>query len=798
MKKLIVSFFLCLALGAMAGDVISLNGEWTLNYWEQPPKAVNSPDEMSGVNFKTIKATVPGNTQLDLYKAGIVPDPYIGSNVFDLRKWEGYQWCYSRTFTVPVLSEGQSARLHFGGIDCYAEIFINGKHVGSTANAMIDHYLDVTDEVRQGAANELKVIIRSTVLEKQNEVVGTFGIACYPSSETWLSRVPPHSVGWDIVPRLIGIGLWRDVELEILDPTHFTDIHHYVTRIDASQHTAMLMSDVQMCIPHRLLDNSRAAVTVSLNGEVKGRQEMEVTSSVLRFAINVPDAQLWWPLGYGEHPLYDVKVTVTDFNGNLLAEDTKKIGLRMVKVDRNEINTEENPGKFRFIINGEPIYMRGTNWIPLDAFHSRDKEKYEQAIAEAVDLGVNMIRCWGGNVYEDTRFFELCDENGIMVWQDFAMACTFYSQRESFARAIEEEVTSVVLKLRNHCSLALWCGNNEDDMYHRLVHGDLRYDPNDDRISRHVIPRVLYEFDFTRPYLPSSPYYSRETVARGGADKYKPEEHLWWVGYHKDDFYTGSPAEFVSEVGMRSFPNVESIKRMMPRESWNPRDKDGTWNKDWEGKTTRDFKSWIGNYTYQPDYMTLHVNQIKLMFGEEPKTLEDLVFASQATQAEAFKYWIEMWRSRKWVNKTGLLWWNMREGWPNISTGLVDYYGTKKLGYKYVQNSHKDVCVMVSDVVRKGSLALVAVNDTSLPVSGNITITDVESGRKVYDGKYDVPANGRTDLGDLPSQDGMGVLKISYTVGDKKQENHYLYGTAPYNLAKYKELMRKSALFEIK
>ena len=780
-----------------ADQVISLNGEWTLQYWEQPSKPVTTPDDMKRVNPQSIKASVPGNAQLDLYKAGVVKeDPYYANNVFELRKWEGYQWCYSRSFTAPSLADGETMQLHFGGIDCFADVYVNGKHVGSAANSMIDHYFDVTDAVKPGVTNDLKVIIRSTVLEGQKHLVGIFGIADYPSSETWFSRVPPHYVGWDIMPRLMGIGLWRDVELKVLGASHFRDVHHYVVSIDGA-HNTMLVSDLQFSIPFSQLDHATAVVSVSLNGELKSKHEMKVTSSVLRIPNLIPNAELWWPRGYGDHPLYDVKTVILDDNGNQLACDEKRIGLRMVKLEKTEINKEDSPGKFCFYVNGERIYVRGTNWIPLDGFHSRDREKYEQAIALAADLDINMIRCWGGNTYEDSRFFELCDENGIMVWQDFAMACTFYSQRDEFARAIEQEVTSVVLKLRNHCSLALWSGNNEDDMYHRLVHGQLRYDPNDDRISRHVIPQVLYEFDFSRPYIPSSPYYSRETVALGGADKYKPEDHLWWIGHFKEPFYTESPAKFVSEIGMRACPNVETLKRMMPADSLKPRGKDGKWNSVWDGKTMRDFVSWLGNYEYQADYLEFISKQMKLAFGEEPTDMEDFVFASQATQAEAFKFWIEMWRSRKWDDKTGIMWWNLIEGWPNISTGIVDYYGAKKLAYYYVRNAHKPVCAMVSDVVRKGSLALIVANDTRAEASGEIEITDVETGKTVFRGKYTAPANGRADLGDLPQQSGKGVLKISYTVDGKKQENHYLYGEAPFNLKEYKKLLQKSNLFNL-
>lgn len=798
MKNIVLNVIAALLIvgNAAANNVVSLNGSWDLTFWKQPARPITSPQDMGRVTTQRVKATVPGNAQLDLVAAGLAPDPYVGSNVFELRKWEGYQWCYSKQFRAPSLSEGQSLILHFGGIDCYADIYLNGNHVGSSANAMIEHDFDITESVKQGVANDLKVIIRSTVLEGQKHLVGMFGIADYPSSETWLTRTPPHSVGWDIMPRLIGIGLWRDVELRVLEPTHFRNVHHYVTEMRTAERNVLLISDLQFTMPFEQFDHAKMVHTVSLNGEVKNRQEMIITAPVLRMATRLLNAELWWPLGYGEQPLYDVKTDIVAEDGTILATDTQRIGLRTIRLDHNNINGEVDgdgePGRFCFYVNNEPIFVRGTNWVPLDGFHSRDREKYKNVIAECVDLNINMIRCWGGNVYEDNEFFDLCDQYGILVWQDFAMACSFYSQRDEFARAIAEEVQSVVLKLRNHCSLAFWSGNNEDDMYYRLVHGDLRYDPNNDRISRHVIPQVLYEFDFTRPYLPSSPWYSPEIVAKGGLDKYKPEDHLWLFDYHKIPFFAESKCKFVSEIGLRGCPSVESIRRMMPAGSLNPRDPDGRWNADWEAKTTRDFPSWIRNYNYQGDYMQFLVNQIKNMFGEEPSSLEDFVFASQATQAEALKFFLEMWRARKWDDKTGMIWWNLHEGWPNINTGLVDYYGNKKLAYYYMKATELPASAFINDY--DGTAQLIVANDTRSPIAGDIKVTDVESGQTVFNGNYTVAANGRADVADIEVPAGAGVLLIEYTVGGEHRTNHFLYGKAPFKLADYRKWMKKAKL----
>ena len=482
-----------------------------------------------------------------------------------------------------------------------------------------------------------------------------------------------------------------------------------------------------------------------------------------------------------------------DEDGSVLATDTKRIGLRTVQLERTDINLPDDPGKFCFIVNGERIFIHGTNWVPLDALHSRDNSLVDEAIEMAVDLNCNMIRCWGGSVYEDHHFFDLCDENGILIWQDFAMGCTFYPQRSSFTRNIEEEVISVVCKLRNHPSVALWSGNNEDDIALRWSLLPFNLDPNRDVVTRQVIPSVLYEFDPTRPYLPSSPYISEAVYQKGCDEKYWPENHLWGPrGYYKDPFYIDAQCAFVSEIGYHGCPNLESLKKMMTEDCVYPWVKDHEWNDEWVTKSVRRFPVWGKTF----DRNNLMINQVRLLFGEVPSKLEDFIFASQSVQAEAMKYFIEMWRGNKF-NKTGIIWWNLRDGWPLISDAIVDYYNSKKMAYYYIRNVQKDVCIFMNDA-RDGNHPLVAVNDTRHASEGDVKVTDVASGKQIFEGKFYVPANGRVQISSLPEQKGQGILLIRYKVGNQEFTNHYLYGEPPFKLKEYKQLLQKTNLYTVK
>ena len=748
---------------------------------------------MKQMEVKTITATVPGNVELDLLSAGLIDDPMIGNNVNELRKWEEYQWCYSKSFTSPQLEKGQRLQLFFGGIDCLADIWLNGKRIGKPENMLIEHSFDVTNEIKQGESNLLQVIIRSSVIEGQNYFLGSFSIGNFPSEESTFIRKAPHAYGWDILPRLVSAGLWRDVELRVLEQARFKDVHYMVANLDTAQRNVRLYVDAQLKLPFEKFDKVKAVYTLNRNGKEAYKGTTAVVSPAFRYVMELKNADLWWPRGYGEPALYEAKVELVDEDGSVLATDTKRIGLRTVQLERTDINLPDDPGKFCFIVNGERIFIHGTNWVPLDALHSRDNSLVDEAIEMAVDLNCNMIRCWGGSVYEDHHFFDLCDENGILIWQDFAMGCTFYPQRSSFTRNIEEEVISVVCKLRNHPSVALWSGNNEDDIALRWSLLPFNLDPNRDVVTRQVIPSVLYEFDPTRPYLPSSPYISEAVYQKGCDEKYWPENHLWGPrGYYKDPFYIDAQCAFVSEIGYHGCPNLESLKKMMTEDCVYPWVKDHEWNDEWVTKSVRRFPVWGKTF----DRNNLMINQVRLLFGEVPSKLEDFIFASQSVQAEAMKYFIEMWRGNKF-NKTGIIWWNLRDGWPLISDAIVDYYNSKKMAYYYIRNVQKDVCIFMNDA-RDGNHPLVAVNDTRHASEGDVKVTDVASGKQIFEGKFYVPANGRVQISSLPKQKGQGLLLIRYKVGNQEFTNHYLYGEPPFKLKEYKQLLQKTNLYTVK
>ncbi|MCF0172637.1 MAG: glycoside hydrolase family 2 [Bacteroidales bacterium] len=802
LATILLTLFLSLQLcHGEAVKTISLNGTWSLKYWAQnDDEAVTDPAEMDGLDSREIPASVPGNVEIDLERAGIIADPMIGCNIDRLRWVEGCQWCYSREFeSVPALP-GQKVELSFDGIDCLAEIWLNGRHIGSAANMFVNHSFDVTKVLKtDGTPNLLQVIIRSSIMEGQKHLVGVYSMRDGCGEYVYV-RKSPSAFGWDILPRSVSAGLWRDVALKVYNPQRITDVFWITEHTYPAERRATGYVDIQIKAPFADYDHIKAVAAISRDGRDIYRSECIMTNMNQRLPVTLEDVDLWWPRGYDNGnrtaALYDATVVLQQPDGTIVATDTRKIGIRTVKLDYTEIQ-KNGDGRFNFVVNGEKVFAKGSNWVHLDAYHSRDRQWVRPTVEMSADMNCNMLRCWGGNVYEDHEFYNLCDSLGIMIWQDFSFAGSAYTQSQDLTNQVEKEIKAVVLKLRNHPSIALWSGNNECDNSLTWSLQAYSVNPNKDRLSRGIIPQVLYEFDPTRTYLPSSPYYSQAVYEAGNHDDDLPERHLWGPrGYYKAPFYTAEKAIFCSEIGYHGCPNRESLEKMMTPEGLYPWTDTTTfhWNEEWMTKCVRSFptpfwtdKRWERN--------NLMINQVNYLFGEKHTDLDKFIEASQIVQGEAMKYFVERWRGRK-GDKWGILWWNVRDGWPIISDAVVDYYNSRKLGYHFIKNVQHDVCVMVNDDGAGTPIWLVAVNDTRSAVKdAEVTVTDVASGRKIYKGKFDIEANGRAKLSDLPAMKGQGILLITYKVGGTEYRNHYLYGTPPFNQAEYVRLLKQTGIY---
>ncbi|MGY8923304.1 MAG: glycoside hydrolase family 2 protein, partial [Flavobacteriales bacterium] len=519
----------------------------------QDQHAPDTPHELLTSSFKKIEATVPGNVEVDLELAGLIKDPKIGNNVYELREFELYRWWYRCKFEKPKVHNGHRVELRFDGIDCITDIWLNDKRIGKTENMFVEYRFDVTDFLKN--ENELFISIHSAVLEGRKYQREFWGVR-YDAlgGESVNIRKAAHAYGWDILPRLVSAGIWKDVKLEIIPPTDFKAVYWVTKAVNIEQRTASLYVDWEFATDRLDVDDLTLKIQILNKKQTVFDQSFKIYSTVFRNRINdLQNIDFWWPRGYGEANLYDAVLQILDANGKILAENQQIIGIRIAKLINTDANTRDQPGEFVFEINHEKIFVKGTNWVALDALHSRDKEHIKPCVDMLIDLNCNMIRMWGGNVYEQDEFYDLCDMHGIMVWHDFMMGCTMYPQDDEFFKKIEEEASKAISRIRHHPSLVLWAGNNENDVSLEWENDQPHIDPNKDIISRQLLSEMVRRLDPKTTYLPSSPYISSEAFRLAGNridQDYAPEQHLWGPrGYYKAPYYTQNIAKFVSEIG---------------------------------------------------------------------------------------------------------------------------------------------------------------------------------------------------------------------------------------------------------
>ena len=736
---------------------ISLNGMWQLTLVPESADMPLSPAQLQSCAYPAIPAPVPGEYVSALVKNGMEEDPFCGENLYNFRKYEFYSFWYQRTFDF----DGGAGdwMLRFEGVDTVADVFVNSVKVGSCDNMLTDHVFPVSHALKKGE-NTLSVHIFSTV-NKAREIDMPVGVeSAEGNQESMYLRTAPHQSGWDIMPRLLTMGLWRGVSLFCQPGERLTQV--YLTTLEAWETHAVLLVKYRFATPDPTLDGYEVRITGTCkDSHFDVISKAPFTAGTVTVRIEKP--YLWWPRGYGDADLYTVKTELLH-HGKTVDERTERIGLRYATLVRHEKGGRDNA--FRVEVNGCPILCKGSNWVPLSALHSQDGDRLQKAHDLLFDTGCNIVRCWGGNVYEDHRFFDLCDERGILVWQDFAMACGRYPQDEAFYRKIEQECAFIVQKLRNHPSILLWAGDNEVD-----VTADWFSLPENSRyneITRRILPRVVRMHDPYRDFLPSSPY-----VPDGTSSADCVEMHNWGPrGYYKDPFYKDTPAQFVSECGYHGCPHPESIAKFIPADQLWP-----CTHPAWDTHSTSNRQ--LNPRAYSRN--ELMMNQVQILCGQVPDDLSRFSFLSQFCQSEALKFFIEGTRLHKW-QRSGIIWWNMLDGWPQFSDAVVDYYFTRKRAYDVIKRIQQPLLLMVGEADERGYRAVVMGNDGRRDFDVTYRVTDAESKEVLLCGSVHSPANRNVTVGNLRlDETAPRLLLLTWEADGKHCGSHYLLGTPPFS-----------------
>ncbi|MFF8973023.1 glycoside hydrolase family 2 protein [Streptomyces sp. NPDC014995] len=644
---------------------------------------------------EALPAVVPGCVHTDLLAAGVIPDPFLGRNETEVA-WVGRrEWTYETRLPDGVSGHEQTD-LVFDGLDTAAEILLGGQPLGRVRNMHRSHRFDVT-----GMSGPLTVRFRSAYAEAE-AVRGRLGErpAAYTEPYQYIRKMA-CSFGWDWGPTLVTAGIWRPVRLERWSTARIARVRPLVT-VEQGVGVVELHVDVE---------RTRVEAALTLEARVDGRRvraEVGGTRGVVR--VEVPQARLWWPRGYGDQPLYDVELTLHHGNAPLDVW-RRRVGFRSAVLDTSP---DAHGTGFTLVVNGERLFARGVNWIPDDVFPSRvTPERYRERLGQAADAGVDLVRVWGGGIYESEDFYDACDELGLLVWQDFPFACAAYPEEQPLRGEVEAEARENVVRLMPHPSLVLWNGNNENLWGFRDWGWEERLggDSWGEGYYLGLLPRVVAELDPTRSYTAGSPW--------SGSWRHHPNDpahgthHSWEVWNRRDyaDYRLDVP-RFVAEFGWQAPPAYATLRRALPGEELAA-DSPGVLHhqkaEDGNGKLRRGLER---HFAFpEGDFDRWH-------------------YLTQVNQARAVAAGIEYWRSL-WPVCAGTVVWQLNDCWPVTSWAAIDGDGREKPLYHELRRLYADRLLTLRQ--RDGELVLAAVNQSGERWTGTLSLRRMSVGGEVID-----------------------------------------------------------------
>jgi beta-mannosidase len=670
---------------------------------------------------KWITASVPGDVYADLLKANEIPDPFYRDNENDLQ-WIGEtDWIYQRSFKVPaaVLKKNR-VLLQCDGLDTLATLVINGKKIATTDNMFRSWEFDVREVLKAGQ-NTISITFAAaqSYINKRGEELF---LKAGNGNNAGHIRKEPCNFGWDWGVKCVTCGIWRDIRLVAFDTARLSDVRIVQDHSKKGQVGLTVETAVEKTGRQKL----SARVTVTLDGKEVGSTEETFGGKITTLQTLVKHPKLWWPNNMGDQPLYKVTVELLDAEGTLLDITEKRIGLRTLELDRHPDQWGES---FQFVVNGVPFFAKGANWIPADAIQARmTQERYHQLVQDAAEANMNMLRVWGGGIYEDEAFYDACDELGICVWQDFMYACSGYpTMDKAFMRNVKAETEDVVKRLRHRTCIALWCGNNEIEMLKYFFNNpELKGWTGYKKLFDKLIPDVLSKLDPERTYWPSSPH-----TPVGDRNKTNDptcgDAHLWKVWHGKEPFewYRTCKHRFNSEFGFQSFPEPKTVYGYTKPEDRNI--------------TTRVMehhqRSGIGNTT---------IMQYMLSWFRLPEGFENVIWVSQIQQGMAMKYACEHWR-RSMPRGMGTLYWQLNDNWPVASWSSIDYHGRWKATHYMAINFFAPLLISGLEDPEKGTVEVHVNSDLMQPVNATAewTVTDLD-GKELLKSKKKVRAASGT------------------------------------------------------
>ena len=656
-----------------------------------------------------IAAIVPGCIHTDLLHAEKIEDPYYRDNEGQ-QMWIGESdWVYSRNFNVEQeFLNSSHILLHCDGLDTLATITLNGKEIGKTDNQFRTWEFDVKPYVQLGE-NTIKVCFESTIpyitSKQQERYLNLTGVGHHRIDGSNYIRKSQCNYGWDWGPMCATAGIWRPIELRAFETARLEDVH--ITQDHSEE------NEVGLTLALKIEESGAAELTVRVSvlyeGELVCESDASVQNGTAEAQVIVADPKLWWPNGMGAQPLYDVNVELFEQDA-CLDSNSKRIGLRTLELDRHPDEWGES---FQFVANGKPFFAKGANWIPADTFvTSVTEEWYEYLIKSAADVHMNMLRVWGGGIYEDDVFYELCDRYGICIWQDFMFACSAYPAFDDVYMAnVKIEAEDNVKRLRHHPCIALWCGNNELEQIPGMIGeaedtGVMNWDEYK-ALFDVLLPEVVQQYDPERSYWPSSPH-SPLGERKDWINPKWGDAHLWevWHGRQPFEWYQTCEHRFNSEFGFQSFPEPAVVNSYTLPEDRNITSYIMEWHQ----------RSQIGNDA---------ILQYMLSWFKLPTSFDNLLWLSQVLQGLGMKYAVEHWR-RSMPRGMGTLYWQINDCWPVASWSSIDYPGNWKALHYMARDFFAPLLISALEDPKAGTVEVHVTSDLLEKTSGSIhwTLTD--------------------------------------------------------------------------
>ena len=647
-KIYIILISICFGCNKTQNEVLEIN-QWHFKY-----------------NNDWLKADVPGNNFSDLLSNNIIPDPFYGTNEDSVQWVAEREWVYKSNFKLSEkFLQKDKHEIIFNGLDTYAQVYLNDSLILKSDNMFRTWILNLDNILRE--KNSLVVKFTPTSLHEKNKEIN-LGYKL-PGGGKVHTRKAGFHYGWDWGPKITVSGIWKPITIKGYSKSSIKDI--YIQQKEILDSLAKLQVNLELDI----INNG--AYTIQINNQEynvllkKGEQNLSLDYKIL-------NPILWWPNGYGVQHLYRIEVKLIQ-GENIISNKTKKIGVRKTEL----ITSKDSLGsKFYFKINDQAIFMKGANYIPQDNLQNRvSKEKYLSLLNQAIEANMNMIRVWGGGIYEEEIFYNICDSLGILVWQDFMFACAMYPSDSLFLENIKQEAIDNVKRLRNHSSIVLWCGNNEiaeawqnwgwQNSFSKDEKNTIEKGYKD--IFSKILPEVVNQYT-DLPYWESSPKLGR------GNNKHHLEGdvHYWGVWHDSQPFSTfeKNVPRFMSEFGFQSFPELSTIKKFSVKKDWQL-------NSD---VMLSHQKHPRGNTLIQ-EYMNREYNQ--------PLDFKKFIYASQILQAEGMRIGLEAHR-RSQPYCMGTLYWQLNDCWPVASWSSIDYFGNWKALHYVVKDVFSQIALSVT------------------------------------------------------------------------------------------------------